>query len=148
MTTVYDVPPTMLIEKLAKKLKEMNIEKPSWADFVKTGTHKERRPDDEDWWYVRCAAVLRKIYINGPVGVEKLRTAYGGRKNRGYKPEKAVKGSGNIIRTALHALEKLDLVKRTKEGRVITPKGQSLLDNTTKEVKDEIINEIPALSKY
>ena len=148
MVTVYDVPPTKLIEKLAEKLKEMNIEEPSWTAFVKTGAHKERQPDNDDWWYVRCDSVLRKIYTNGPVGVEKLRSAYGGRKNRGHKPEKFVKGSGNVVRTALQALEKLELVKRTKEGRVITPKGQSLVDNTAKEVKDEIISEIPALSKY
>ena len=148
MTTVYDVPPSKLIERVAKKLKEMDIDKPEWTDFVKTGAHKERRPHSPDWWYIRCAAILRKIYIDGPVGVERLRTAYGGRKNRGHKPEKFVKGSGNIVRKALQALEKLDLVTRTKEGRVVTPKGQSLLDNSAKEIKDEIIEEIPALSKY
>ena len=148
MTTVYDVPPSKLIERVAKKLKEMDIDKPKWTDFVKTGAHKERRPHNPDWWYIRCAAILRKIYIDGPVGVERLRTAYGGRKNRGHKPEKFVKGSGNIVRKALQALEKLDLVTRTKEGRVVTPKGQSLLDNSAKEIKDEIIEEIPALSKY
>ncbi|GBF36198.1 30S ribosomal protein S19e [Methanofervidicoccus abyssi] len=139
MTTVYDVPPSKLIEKVAKKLKEMNIDRPEWVDFVKTGAHKERRPHDPDWWYIRCASILRKIYINGPVGVERLRTAYGGRKNRGHKPERFVKASGNIIRKALQALERLDLVTKTKEGRVITPKGQSLLDNTAKEVMDEIV---------
>jgi small subunit ribosomal protein S19e len=148
MVTVYDVPPTKLIEKLAEKLKEMNIEEPSWTAFVKTGCHKERQPDNDDWWYIRCASVLRKIYVNGPVGVEKLRTAYGGRKNRGHKPEKFVKGSGNVIRTALQALEKAELVRRTESGRIISPKGQSLVDNTAKEVSDEIISEIPALSKY
>ena len=148
MTTVYDVPPSKLIEKVAQKLKEMNIDKPQWVDFVKTGAHKERRPHNPDWWYIRCASILRKIYIDGPVGVERLRTAYGGRKNRGHKPERFVKGSGNIIRKALQALEKLGLVARTKEGRVITPKGQSLLDNTAKEVMDEIVKEMPALSKY
>jgi small subunit ribosomal protein S19e len=148
MVTVYDVPPTKLIEKLAEKLKDMNIEEPSWTAFVKTGAHKERQPDNDDWWYVRCASVLRKIYINGPVGVEKLRTAYGGRKNRGHKPEKFVKGSGNVIRTALQALEKAELVKTTEAGRVISPKGQSLVDNTAKEVRDEIVSEVPALSKY
>jgi len=77
-----------------------------------------------------------------------LRTAYGGRKNRGHAPEHFVKGSGNIIRTALQELERLGLVAKTEEGRVITPKGQSLLDNTAKEVRDEIINEIPELAKY
>jgi small subunit ribosomal protein S19e len=148
MVTVYDVPPALLIEKTAKKLKEIGVKEPSWAPFVKTGAHKERRPENPDWWYIRCASILRKIYVNGPVGVERLRTAYGGRKNRGHAPEHFVKGSGNIIRTALQELERLGLVAKTEEGRVITPKGQSLLDNTAKEVRDEIINEIPELAKY
>ncbi|MDK2790359.1 MAG: small subunit ribosomal protein S19e [Methanothermococcus sp.] len=136
MVTVYDVPPTKLIEKLAEKLKEMGIEEPAWTKFVKTGAHKERRPEDDGWWYIRCASVLRKIYTNGPVGVERLRTAYGGRKNRGHAPERFVKGSGNIIRTALQALESKELVARTEKGRIITGKGQSLVDNTAKEIAE------------
>ena len=148
MVTVYDVPADRLIQKTAEKLKEMNIGVPPWVPFVKTGVSRERRPDQDDWWYIRCASILRKIYVNGPVGVERLRTAYGGRKNRGHAPEHFVKGSGNIIKTALPELERLGLVAKTEEGRVITPKGQSLLDNTAKEVRDEIINEIPELAKY
>ncbi|WP_423792743.1 30S ribosomal protein S19e [Methanocaldococcus indicus] len=148
MVTVYDVPPEKLIQKTAEKLKELGIYEPEWTKFVKTGRSRERRPEQDDWWYIRCASILRKIYINGPVGVERLRTAYGGRKNRGHEPEKFFKGSGNIIRTALQELEKLGFVKRTPKGRVITPKGQSFLDNIAKEVRDEIINEIPELAKY
>ncbi len=148
MVTVYDVPADKLIQKTAEKLKEMDIEVPEWADFVKTGVSRERRPEQDDWWYIRCASILRKIYIYGPVGVSRLRTAYGGRKNRGHEPEHFYKGSGNIIRKALQELEKLGLVEKTPEGRVVTPKGRSFLDNIAKEVRDEIINEIPALAKY
>ena len=148
MVTIFDVPPTKLIENVAEKLKEMNIEEPTWAPFVKTGNHKERQPDNDDWWYVRCAALLRKVYANGPVGIESLRSAYGGRKNKGHKPEKFVKGSGNILRTALNALEKAELITKTPEGRIIAPKGQSLADNSAKEVMDSMVKDNPALSKY
>lgn len=148
MVTIFDVPPTKLIENVAEKLKEMNIEEPTWAPFVKTGTHKERQPDNDDWWYVRCAALLRKVYANGPVGIESLRSAYGGRKNKGHKPEKFVKGSGNVLRTALNALEKAELITKTPEGRIIAPKGQSLADNSAKEVMDSMVKDNPALSKY
>ncbi len=148
MVTVYDVPADKLIQKTAQKLKEMDLNVPSWVPFVKTGVSRERRPEQDDWWYIRCASILRKVYINGPVGVERLRTAYGGRKNRGHEPEHFYKGSGNIIRTALQELERLGFIKRTPKGRVITPKGRSFLDNLAKEVKDEIINEIPELAKY
>ncbi len=149
MATVYDVPPDMLIQRVAERLKEMEeIKPPEWAMFVKTGVHKERSPEQEDWWYVRVAAILRKVYVNQPVGLERLRTAYGGRKNRGVKPEKFRKGSGSIIRKALQQLEKAGLVKKTESGRVVTPEGKSLLDKTAAEIKRELEKEIPALVKY
>jgi len=149
VATVYDVPPDMLIQRVAEKLKEMEeIKPPEWAVYVKTGVHKERSPEQDDWWYVRAAAILRKVYINQPVGIERLRTAYGGRKNRGVKPEKFRKGSGSIVRKALQQLEKAGLVKKTDKGRVVTPQGKALLDKTAAEIKKELVNEIPALAKY
>jgi len=132
--TIYDVEPTDFIEELAKELiKIESIEPPEWAPFVKTGAHKERPPAREDWWYVRAAAVLRKIRLKGPIGVSKLRNLYGGKKNRGYAPERFKKGSGNIIRKVLQQLEKAELVKQDSKGvhkgRIITAKGIKLMDN-------------------
>jgi len=149
VATVYDVPPDMLIQRVAERLKEMEeIKPPEWAVFVKTGVHKERSPEQDDWWYVRAAAILRKVYINQPVGIERLRTAYGGRKNRGVKPEKFRKGSGSIIRKVLQQLESAGLVKKTDKGRVVTPQGKALLDRVAAEVKKELVEQIPALAKY
>ena len=147
MTTVYDVPADLLIKRVAEKLKSM-VKPPEWAKYVKTGVHKQRAPEQEDWWYIRLASILRRVYIDGPVGIERLRTYYGGRKRRGVKPPKFRKGSGAIIRTALQQLEKLGFVKKTKEGRVITPAGRSFLDKTAAEIKKELAKEIPALEKY
>ncbi|MCD6126806.1 MAG: 30S ribosomal protein S19e [Methanomicrobia archaeon] len=135
MTTVYDVPADKLIEKLKEELKTMKeITPPEWSKFVKTSSSKERLPDQEDWWYIRAASILRKIYIYGPVGVSRLRTAYGSKKNRGHKPERFRKASGAIIRRILQQLEEADLVK-SETGRVITPKGRSLLDRISKEIE-------------
>ena len=133
MATIFDVPTNDLIEGLAMQLKTMSgIQPPVWAPIVKTGQHKERPPAREDWWYVRCAAVLRAVRIKGPIGVEKLRTKYGGRKNRGHKPDRFRKGSGNILRKVLQQLEKEGLVikdvKGNHKGRILTPKGNSLLN--------------------
>lgn len=129
MTTVYDVEPNKLIEEAAKLLKkDKNVEPPEWSHYAKTGMHKERVPTDRDWWYVRSAAILRRIYTE-PQGVSRLRRAYGGRKNKGYKPERFVVGSGSIARKSLMQLEKAGLVKKDKVGRVITPKGTKFLDN-------------------
>lgn len=151
MPTPFDVPASMLIERLARYLKENFdvIEPPEWAAWVKTGVHAERAPQNPDWWYIRCASLLRKIYVQGPVGVERLRAEYGGRKDRGSRPKHAAKGSGAIIRKALQQLEKAGLVQTIKgKGRVITPEGRRLLDTIATEIKRELENVIPALSKY
>lgn len=131
--SIQTVDQDLLVKKTAEQLKEV-IKKPEWASFVKTGMHKERAPIDPDWWYMRAASVLKRIALKGPVGVSKLRNVYGGRKNRGHKPERFYKGSGSIARKLLQQLEKAELVvkgnKGVHKGRIITPKGQSLLDKT------------------
>ena len=140
MVTVYDVPAEALILKVAEKLKQNDkIVPPEWAEFVKTGVHTERAPVQEDWWYTRAASILRKLYVKGPMGTSKLAGEYGGFNDRGAKPNKAVKGSRNIARKCMMQLEKAGyLVSIEKEGRGISPSGMSLLDNTAKEVYDEM----------
>lgn len=124
-----------LIEKLAEKLKAVpEIKPPEWAHFVKTGRSKERPPVKKDWWFARAASVLNAVKQKGPIGVSKLRTKYGGKKNRGVAEECFYKGSGNIIRKILQQLEKAGLVKQAEKGvhkgRILTAKGQSLIDKT------------------
>ena len=151
MPTPYDIPPSVLIERLAKHLKEEvdEITPPAWAPFVKTGIHNQRPPQNPDWWFVRCSAILRKIYVKGSIGIEKLRQEYGGRVDRGAKPEHARKGGGAIIRNALQQLQKAGLVKPQKnEGRVVTNDGRRLLDRLATELKVELEKTQPALAKY
>lgn len=127
--------PRIIIERLAKELKKI-IKQPEWAPFVKTGMHKERPPSDKEWFYMRAASVLRNVASKGPIGVSKLRVKYGGRKNKGVKPESFYKGSGNILRKALQELDKAGLTiqaeKAKHKGRIITPKGQSLLSKVSR----------------
>lgn len=149
MTTIYDVPAEMLINNVAQKLKnDEKTKPPEWAGFVKTGANKELSPDNADWWYVRCASILRRIYIDGPVGVSRLRSFYGGRHRNGNKPIHHTKGSGSIARDALQQLEKAGFVKHQKTGRIISPSGQAFMDNSANEVKSELIKTNPAMAKY
>ena len=125
-----------LVAALAEKLKE-KMEMPEWAKFVKTGAHVERPPLQQDWWYLRAASVLRKVYLDGPVGVERLRTFYGKKKNLGHRPSHFRKAGGKIIRTILQQLESLGYVKQAegkRKGRVITPEGQKFVDAVAKEL--------------
>ena len=139
MPTMYDVNAQELILKAAEELKKVpEIKAPDWAPFVRTGMHKQRPPVNSDWWYIRTASVLRTIYRLGPIGVSKLRTKYGGKKNRGVKKEHFFKGSGNILRKILQQLEKAGFVKFAEKGvhkgRIITPKGISFLDKTANQI--------------
>lgn len=131
MVSVYDVDPNALISAVAKTLaSDPAFKAPEWSKFVKTGRHKQRPPLNTNWWQTRLAAVLRTVSINGPVGVQRLRSKYGGRKKFGCKPKGSVKGSGSIIRKVLQQLETAGLINKSKNktGRVITNKGQSMLD--------------------
>ena len=136
MVTAYDVDANKLIDKVAEKLKVAKVEKPAFIGLVKTGSHAERPPDSGDFWYVRCASILRQIYVNSKAGTQRLRRHYGGKKNRGVKPEKHAPSGGSTIRKAMQNLEKAGyLAKGEKEkGRVLTAKGRQLLDNAAKEV--------------
>lgn len=146
MTTIYDVPADSLISEVAKELTEnKKINPPEWVPFVKTGVHKERRPENPEWWYVRCASIFRRVYMDGPVGINSLKTYYGGKKDRGTSPEKFQKGSGSIIRVALKQLEDAGFVAKVgDEGRVVTPVGKSFLDKASYIIKKDI----PELAKY
>ncbi len=150
MTTVYDAPPNVLIESVAEQLKGIKgLEPPEWAGYVKTGIHREKSPVNEDWWYVRLAAIMRKVYIHGPIGSSRLSAEFGGPRDRGSKPNRAVRGSGSVARKALQQLDNAGLLTTIRyKGRIISPQGQKLLDNTAYKIVTEMAKTNPELSKY
>lgn len=153
MSIVKACPPQQLIESLADYLKNnvSEVKPPPWALVAKTGVHKERVPQNPDWWYVRCAAILRKLYLSGkPIGVARLSTAFGGRIRVGVRGrEHFRRGSRSIIREALQQLESAGfVVKDGSKGRKLSPKGMSLLDKIAKKVFREVQKQVPELKKY
>jgi small subunit ribosomal protein S19e len=149
MAKAYDVPADILISRLAEILKNESIAKPDWTMYVKTGSHKQRPPQDKDWWYKRCASVFRKIYIHGPIGINDLRIDYGGSKAVGYALSHHRDAGGAIIRHAIHELEKLGYVEKVeKKGRVVTHAGMKKLDRLASEILDELAAQNPTLKIY
>lgn len=149
---IHDVDATLLIKRAAEELKkDANIKPPAWAPYVKTGVSRERPPVQDDWWFVRSAAVLRKLFLLGPVGTQKLRGIFGGRKNNGYAPDHYYVGSGSVIRKILQQLEKSGLAKQTAKGfhkgRIIGPKGQQLLESVSSVIMKEQGLVLPAKPK-
>jgi len=123
----------ILIEAIAEKLKEYpEVSPPEGSEFWKTAFFKELAPhDSENFWYIRCASILRKVKKYGPIGVNKLRKFYGGRNRKGPGLNHSAKGSGKMIRVALQQLENAKLLEpMEREGRVVSPEGISLLERT------------------
>nr|HIK01020.1 40S ribosomal protein S19 [Candidatus Undinarchaeales archaeon ERR594346 U_76725] len=88
MVSTLDINTNALIDAAKEELKTVEaLKKPEWAHYAKSGAHKERPPQNDDFWQIRAAALMRKLYKKGPIGVSRLRKEYGGRKNRGAKPE-------------------------------------------------------------
>jgi small subunit ribosomal protein S19e len=135
MANVYDVEPSLLIKAAAEQLRD-KMKKPGYMNYVKSGAGRDRVPADPDFWYVRGASILRQVYLNGPVGVSRLRTRYGNRKESVVHKKHHVRASGSIIRDEFQQLEALKYVKNTKSGRVITPQGKSFLDKIAKGIAD------------
>ena len=150
MATAFDVPADKLIPRLAEELKKIEtIVPPDWAGVVKTGRHREKSPVESDWWHTRSAAMLRKIYINGPIGTTRLAAKYGGKADRGSKPNKAVRGSRAISRATVQQLEKSQLIQKQKDGgRVVTAKGRKLVDNISTLILKDMAARNPELTKY
>jgi small subunit ribosomal protein S19e len=87
--------------------------------------------------------------VKGPIGIEKLRQEYGGRIDRGAKPEHARKGGGAIARKATQQLQKAGLIKSLRnEGKTVTSEGRGLLDRLATELKKELEKTQPELEKY
>ena len=145
------MPHELFIKRLSSYLRvEYNEIKPaSWAQFVKTSAQKERAPHDPNWWYIRTASILRKIYIKGPIGVARLKSQYGGRKSKRSQPYHKYKGGSSVTRKVLHQLEESGLIEqKDSEGRVVTDKGKALLDSLAAEIKGDLEKEIIELKKY
>ena len=138
-TTIYDVDAGKYNEKLAEELKKLpEFKMPEWASLVKTSVARARPPSDPDFWYKRAASILRQIHVRGVIGVNKLRTKYGGRKKRGGKPEEFRKAGGKLIRTILQQAEAAGLIEKAggkKKGRQLTKKGLEFMNKAAGEVK-------------
>lgn len=136
---VYEMDAQQYNLRLAEALKKIpEFKHLEWVEYVKSSPSKERPIDDTDFWYKRAASILRQIYRNKTVGVNRLRTKYGSKKNRGFKPERFKRAGGKIIRTILQQsdkagfteiVKKIKGVRKIKPGRKLTEKGKKFLES-------------------
>jgi small subunit ribosomal protein S19e len=150
MATLYDAPADELIDELAAELED-RLDEPDWAQFAKTGVGRELPPEQDDFWARRAASILRKVAMDGPVGVKRLASAYGDTKDGSNRyvvsPSSSESGSRNVVRTILQQLEDEDLaMQQGSEGRIVTSDGRSLLDDTANTVLGNL--DRPELERY
>ncbi|XP_037961177.1 40S ribosomal protein S19a-like [Teleopsis dalmanni] len=143
-----DVDQHAVTSSLAVMLKKNGkVKVPTDIEFFKTGMFKEIGPDDADWFYARCASILRHLYKRRPLGVGRLCKIYGGRLRRGNRPGRFCKASGGVMRRALKALEDGKMVIRKPNGsRVLTPTLQRDMDRLA-QVIIKIDREVLALQQ-
>jgi small subunit ribosomal protein S19e len=116
---------------------------------AKTGSHVEKQPQNQYWWYTRSASILRKVYVHGPIGLEKLRADYGGRKGFTVRPNHASKAGGSNVRKSLQQLEAAGLVEKASiKGRIMSPKGRKLLKDVAEDLQKDLVKTAPELRKY
>ncbi|HLC87240.1 MAG TPA: 40S ribosomal protein S19 [Candidatus Nanoarchaeia archaeon] len=139
MSNIFESNPHEYNKKLAEALKSVpEFKEPEWAQFVKSAHSKKRPIEDPDFWHKRAASILRQVNKKKIIGVSRLRTRYGSRKNRGMKPEHFKKASGKIIRTILKQSDAAGFteiaktvkgVRERKPGRQMTDKGIKFLES-------------------
>jgi len=139
MNAIYDLNSQEYNLKLAEALKKVpEFKAPEWVEFVKSGSAKERPIEDPDFWYKRAASILKQIYKKKIVGVNRLRTKYGSKKNRGFAPEEFRRAGGKIIRVILQqadaagfteVVKSVKGVRAKKPGRSLTEQGKKFLEN-------------------
>lgn len=121
-------------------------------EYIKTGFSKEVSPHNPDWFYIRTAALARKLFLKPQSGVGRLKAIFGDQKRQGQGRNHHVEGSGKVIRYALQQLEKANILmklndKRNKNAsklvkeldgvtfaRVITFDGQRVMNEVAKKV--------------
>jgi small subunit ribosomal protein S19e len=125
-----------LIEEVSLIIKENQgaVQPPPESIFWKTGWFKEFPPVNPDFWYIRAASMLRKLYRK-PIGVNRFEKIYGGRSPGRVHKKHSARGSGKIIRLILQQLEEDGYVIKSKRmGRKLTNEGRSLLDKSAAKI--------------
>ena len=106
--------------------------------MVKTSCRKELAPYQEDWLYVRAAALARKVYLRQNIGVGALKHIYGGKWRRGVRPPRHGAASKKIIRYCLMELVNAGILEKdrnagTKRGsRRVSKAGRGQMDSVAR----------------
>mmetsp|Transcript_18923 Transcript_18923/g.27844 ORF Transcript_18923/g.27844 Transcript_18923/m.27844 type:complete len:158 (+) Transcript_18923:56-529(+) len=137
--TIKDVDAHEFVKRYAVHLKKQGkISLPELVDLMKTSVSRELAPYDEDWFYIRCASLARRLYVRQGTGVGSFSKVYGAKKRRGTLPGHFCRASRGVIRNCLKQLQKVGVLEAMPEGkkggRRVTKQGQQDCDRIAKEI--------------
>ncbi|CAL8089988.1 unnamed protein product [Calicophoron daubneyi] len=134
-TSVKDINGHKFVKALAQYLKQTGkVKQPEFLDLVKLSAANELAPYDPDWFYVRCAAVLRHLYIR-PTGLLGLTRVFSRKKRNGSAPAHRALAHQSVIRKALQQMESLGLCQKLETGgRTLTSVGRRDLDRVAGQI--------------
>jgi len=140
--TLKDVSSKHFIKAYSSYLKRTGkVNVPKWSNIVKTGIHKQLAPYNPDWFYVRMAAIARRIYLRPCEGIGFYKRIFGGSYSNGLRPYHFTTSSGSIIRTCLKQLTALKVIEpHPKGGRRVTSSGRRDLDRISAKVALQLGN--------
>merc|ERR1712216_586128 len=132
--TIKDVDAHEFVKRYATHLKKQGkISLPELVDLMKTSVSRELAPYDEDWFYIRCASLARRLYVRQGTGVGAFSKVYGAKKRRGTLPGHFCRSSRGVIHNCLKQLMKVGVVEhmpeaaKKKGGRRITTRGSRIV---------------------
>lgn len=134
---IYEVRPERFNAALKSYFKSCNrVALPQDYDIIKTGEGRELAPNDDDWYYMRMAAVVRQIAKNGAVTSEFLASRYGCVKNRGCRPSKYVPAYREIGDSVLENLKNMGWVDLSNTKDMLTEQGRTVVREIIEKVRE------------
>merc|ERR1712167_478544 len=104
-------------------MKTQKIRLPKWLNMVKTSCRNELAPYNENWLYIRAAALARKVYLRQNIGVGALKHIYGGKWRRGVRTPRHGTAGKKVIRSCLQQLVKAGVLEKLPKNQGIGPKN-------------------------
>lgn len=140
--TLRDVNAWRWIKSAARHFKqEGKLFVPNCTELVKSSHGRERAPQNQDWYYIRCAAILRALYLRPGEGYGGLSKRFASKKNNGSRPEHGVRACKGLLHWGCKSLTQLGLVEPGAEsGQRLTKKGKKFVDGVAFLVKIKKFN--------
>lgn len=133
---IHEVRPERFNATLKSYLKSSNkMVLPEHHDIMKTGEGKELAPCDDDWYYLRAAAIVRQIARFGTVTSECMAWRYGSRKNRGVRPSKYVPAYREIGDSVLDNLRNMGWINASADD-MLTEQGKTVVREIIEKVRE------------